>query len=45
MQEWMKHVEQNRNTNRETVAQTLHTAQNVEGLPSRKSLHKHHIPQ
>lgn len=37
MQEWIKRVEQTRNTTREALAQTLHTVPTAEGTQTRKS--------
>ena len=45
MQEWIKRVEQTRNTQRDAVAQPLHTDASVQGAPGRKSFQSNHIPQ
>jgi len=44
-QEWIKRVEQGRNTNRETVAQPLHTGPLSEGTRSGRSFQYVYIPQ
>jgi integrase len=45
MQEWVKRVEQTRNTKRETVAQPLHTDDSVQGARDRKFFQSNNIPQ